>query len=99
MATAKCGLGVKSEGELIISGTQGYAIVKAPWWKTTDFEIRYEDPNANEKYFAKFLGDGLRYEIGDFLSYINNLGEKHMKLKPEESVFLADIMEQFLQNR
>lgn len=96
MATAKCGLGVKSEGELIISGTQGYAIVKAPWWKTTDFEIRYEDPSANEKYFAKFLGDGLRYEIGDFLSTINELGEKHLKLKPEESIFMADVMERFM---
>ena len=56
MATIKVGLGVKSEGQLIISGTQGYILVDAPWWKTTTFEVRYEDTSQNEKYFSKFWG-------------------------------------------
>ena len=30
----KIGLGVKTEGNLVISGTKGYAYVEAPWWKT-----------------------------------------------------------------
>ena len=71
MATSKTGLGVKSEGQLIISGTNGYILVKSPWWKTTDFEICYEDFNQNEKVYTKFLGDGLRYELSDFVSAIN----------------------------
>ncbi len=51
LATAKTGLGVKSEGELIISGTKGYVVLPAPWWKTQEIEIRYENPGQNEKFF------------------------------------------------
>ena len=39
----KVGLGVKTEGCLVISGTKGYAYVPAPWWKTDYFELRYEN--------------------------------------------------------
>ena len=53
VASIKVGNGIKSEGELIISGTKGYAYVPAPWWKTEYFEIRYEDANENKKYYFK----------------------------------------------
>lgn len=99
LASAKNGLGVKSEGQLIISGTRGYIIVDAPWWKTTSFEVRFEDRSQNEKYFSKFLKDGLRYEVGDFVSSINGFGEKHFKLTKRESIALAEIMERFLETR
>ena len=56
----KVGLGVKTEGNLVISGTKGYAYVPAPWWKTDYFELRYEDQNRNQKYFYKWDGAGLR---------------------------------------
>ena len=49
----KLGLGVKTEGNLVISGTKGYAYVPAPWWKTDYFELRYEDQNQNKKFFYK----------------------------------------------
>lgn len=62
----------KTEGALTISGTRGYLYVPAPWWKTDYFEIRYENFNENRKYFYKFEGDGLRYEIIHFLERINN---------------------------
>ena len=39
IATATCGLGVKSEGRLLIAGTKGYIVAEAPWWKTQYFEI------------------------------------------------------------
>lgn len=99
LATSKNGLGVKSEGQLIISGTRGYIIVDAPWWKTTSFEVRYEDRSQNEKYFSKFLADGLRYEIGDFVAGINGFGEKNFKLTKGESIALAGIMEAFMELR
>lgn len=98
-ATSKNGLGVKSEGQLIISGTRGYILVDAPWWKTTSFEVCHEDRSQNEKYFSKFLKDGLRYEIGDFVSRINGFGEKLFKLTKGESIALAKIMERFLTER
>ena len=96
IATATCGLGVKSEGQLIISGTKGYIVVDAPWWKTNYFEVRHEDPNDVEKFSDRFLGDGLRYEISDFLSLINGSKKSEFKLTRSESVVLADIMEKFL---
>lgn len=95
IATAKVGLGVKSEGELIISGTEGYIYVPAPWWKTEYFEIRYENPNLNKKYSYKFEGDGLRYEIAEFLNLINNDEMTSYKLSPNESECIAKIIEKF----
>lgn len=99
IATAKVGLGVKSEGQLIISGTNGYILTEAPWWKTQNFEIRHEDYKLNEKFYAKFLGDGLRYEISDFISLINGNRKKEFKLTAKESIVLAGIMENFIENK
>lgn len=96
LGTATCGLGVKSEGQMIISGTKGYIIVEAPWWKTTYFEIHHENPEGVEKYSDRFLGDGLRYEVSDFLSLVNGSTECEFKLSREESIVMADIMERFL---
>ena len=66
VASAKVGDGVKSEGELIISGTKGYVYVPAPWWKTDYFEIRYEDQSENRRYFYQLDGEGIRYELVTF---------------------------------
>ena len=41
----------KAEGELVIAGTKGYIYVPAPWWKTDYFEVRYENPEDNKRYF------------------------------------------------
>lgn len=96
IATATCGLGVKSEGRLLISGTKGYIVAEPPWWKTTYFEVHYEDVEKTQKYSEIFLGDGLRYEISDFLSMINGNGSSEFKLTRGESIVLAEIMEQFM---
>ncbi len=70
VASMKIGQGVKSEGELIISGTEGYIYVPAPWWKTDYFEIRYENPSFNKRYFYQLEGEGIRYEIVSFVKSI-----------------------------
>jgi choline-phosphate cytidylyltransferase len=98
-ATSKTGLKVKSEGQLIISGTRGYIRVTAPWWKTSEFEICYEDSTQNEKVFIPFKGDGLRYEISDFVSAVNGYRNNSFKLTAMESIALASIIEQFLNSR
>lgn len=97
IATATCGLGVKSEGRLLIAGDKGYIVAEAPWWKTSYFEVHYENPGEIDKYSERFLGDGLRYEISDFLSMINGNSSSEFKLTRGESVALADIMERFLE--
>ncbi len=99
VATATCGLGVKSEGRLLIAGTKGYIVAEAPWWKTSYFEVHYEDERKTEKYSEIFLGDGLRYEISDFLSMINGSSNSEFKLTRGESTALAEMIEQFLQQR
>lgn len=96
IVTATCGLGVKSEGRLLIAGTKGYIVAEAPWWKTTYFEVHYEDAARVDKYSERFFGDGIRYEIKDFLNMINGNDKSEFKLTRGESVALAHIMEQFL---
>jgi len=97
VASFKVGLGVKTEGDLVISGTKGYAYVPAPWWKTEYFELRFEDLNMTKKHFSRFEGDGLRYEINEFLSLIKNPEKSlHSKLIGKESVEIIKIIETFL---
>ena len=92
----KVGLGVKTEGNLVISGTKGYAYVPAPWWKTDYFELRYEDQNDNKKFFYKWDGFGLRYEIQEFVSCILNHRFSSARLRRRESIQMASVMEQFV---
>ncbi|MBD5503038.1 MAG: Gfo/Idh/MocA family oxidoreductase [Lachnospiraceae bacterium] len=99
LATAVCGLGVKSEGKLLISGTAGYIVAEAPWWKTGYFEVHHEEPNDIERFSERFLGDGLRYEICDMLSIINGNAKQVFKLTRQDSETMAEIMEQFLKER
>lgn len=96
MATAKTGVGVKSEGQLVIAGTKGYILSESPWWLTKHFSVRYEDPNEIESYEPTFQGDGFRYEISEFVSKINGVGSKDYLLTEEESVALAGITEEFM---
>lgn len=95
----KLGLGVKTEGNLVISGTKGYAYVPAPWWKTDYFELRYEDQNENKKFFYKWDGAGLRYEIQEFMSCIYNHRLNSVRLRPTESIAMADIMQLFTERK
>ncbi len=93
----KVGLGVKTEGNLIISGTKGYAYVPAPWWLTDYFEFRYEDQNENKKFFYKWDGFGLRYEIQEFVSSILNHRFSNSRLRRRESIQMATVMQQFIE--
>lgn len=98
IATATCGLGVKSEGRLLVAGTGGYLVAKAPWWKTAGFEVHYEDAGRVDRYTMPFQGDGLRYEIEAFRDRIMG-NEGSGGLSAEESVAMAGIMEQFLEGQ
>lgn len=98
IATITLGLGVKTEGDLVVSGTKGYIIVPSPWWLTSYFEMRFEDQNLNKKYFYSYLGDGLRYEIQEFASMILQGRLSSYKLPKEDSVKMAEIIEDFLRN-
>ena len=96
VASIKIGKGVKSEGELIISGTQGYVYVPAPWWKTDFFEIRYEDSNHNKRYFYQLDGEGIRYELVQFVKAIES-GRPSFYIQAATSKAIVQTVENFYQ--
>ena len=99
MALAKTGVGVKSEGQLVIAGTKGYILAPSPWWLTKEFEVHYEDASKIDRYTTTFLGDGLRYELSDFVYSINGYGSREYKLTSGESIVMAEIYEKFMSHR
>lgn len=94
VASLKVGKGVKSEGDLIISGTKGYVYVPAPWWKTEYFELRYENPANNKRFFYQLDGEGIRYEIVTFLKAIQN-GQNLSYIDDRISQAMVAIVESF----
>lgn len=72
VASIKVGKGVKSEGELVVSGTKGYIYVPAPWWKTDYFELRYENPADNRRFFYQLNGEGIRHELVCFIQAVES---------------------------
>lgn len=91
VASLKVGKGVKSEGELVISGTKGYVYVPAPWWKTDYFELRYENPEKNKRYFYQLNGEGIRYMIVSFLKAVSS-GMSHDILPLEISRAICSVV-------
>lgn len=96
VASFQVGLGVKTEGSMTIAGTKGYAYVPAPWWKTDYFELRFEDQNQNKKFFHTWAGDGLRYEIKDFVTAILSKEYFYSKVSIKENIRMAEVQEQYL---
>lgn len=97
VASIKVGKGIKSEGDLVISGTEGYAYIPAPWWKTDYFELRYENPADNKRFFYQLDGEGIRYEIVAFVKAIQS--NKNMSyINKEVSSNIAGIIEAFENN-
>jgi choline-phosphate cytidylyltransferase len=95
VATVKIGKGVKSEGELVVSGTKGYIYVPAPWWKTDYFEVRYENIENNKKYFYQLDGEGIRYEMAIFLRSIHK-GKSVASIDYEVSQGIVGVIEDFM---
>lgn len=91
MALGKVGLGAKSEGELIVAGTEGYLICQAPWWLTKHFEVRDINGNTVQSYDFPVEGAGLRYEIEAFVNEI--CGKGSTVLTVEESIAIVGIIE------
>lgn len=98
VASLKVGMGVKSEGELIISGTKGYIYVPAPWWKTDYFEVRCENPADNKRYFYQLDGEGIRSELAAFAQAVQS-GKPDTQITPSVSKAICQIMEDFYERK
>ncbi len=94
VASIKVARAAKSEGELIITGTKGYIYVPAPWWKTDYFEVRYENPAENKRYFYQLDGEGIRYEIVAFAKAIERK-KNDMKISEDVSAAISGVIEDF----
>lgn len=94
VASIKVGKGVKSEGELIISGTKGYIYVPAPWWKTEYFELRFENPANNKRYFYQLEGEGIRYELVSFVGAVSQ-NKKNIYIEKKVSKAIVREIEDF----
>lgn len=88
-ATLKVGRGVKTEGDMVITGTDGYVYVPAPWWKTDYFEVRGEDLRETKKYFYDYAGQGQRYEIGEFVRLVTTDPDEGDLVQSKEDVLVV----------
>lgn len=94
VASAKVAKAAKAEGELIVTGTKGYIYVPAPWWKTDYFEVRYENPTNNKRYFYQLDGEGIRYEILAFAKAVEK-GKKDFYINDSITTEIIKIIERY----
>lgn len=97
VASIKVAKAAKSEGDLVITGTKGYIYVPAPWWKTDYFEVRYENPSENKRYFYQLDGEGIRYEIAAFVRAVEQ-GGCDFHINHDVSCAISKIMEDYYNN-
>ncbi len=89
------GKAAKSEGSLVVSGTDGYIYVPAPWWKTDYFEVRKEDTSKNRRYFFQLDGEGIRNELVEFARAVERGGDRGLFISAEVSAEISDLLGRF----
>lgn len=94
VASAILARGAKSEGSLIVTGTDGYAYVPAPWWKTDYFELRFEDPSENRRFFWQLDGEGIRGQLVNFTCAIEER-DAELEVSAAVSRGIAGILEEY----
>ncbi len=98
VASIKVANKAKAESELIITGTKGYIYVPAPWWKTDYFEVRFENPKDNRRYFYQLDGEGIRYEIASFAKSVANKSN-FTNVSKEISIAICKVIEDFYNDK
>lgn len=98
VASIKVATGAKAESELIVSGTKGYVFVPSPWWKMDYFEVRYENPKNNRRYFYQLDGEGIRYEIAAFAKSVSSM-KNFTNISVETSIAICKVIEDFYYNK
>ncbi len=96
-ASFMVGFGAKTDGALVVTGTEGFVKVPAPWWNTRSFSVGYEDPSITEEHSFELDGYGLRYEIAAFSSMIQESRFVCPQVTKDNCSFIAHAMEQFNQ--
>lgn len=94
MASATVAIGGKAEGDLVVAGTEGYIYVPAPWWLLKSFQLKFEDPVKGRDVTTLMEGDGLRYELAEFIKMIAEGRGESADLTANESSAIAWCIEQ-----
>lgn len=95
-ATLRIGRGIKTEGDMTITGETGYIYVPAPWWLTDYYELRGEDMRLTKRYYSQYMGTGQRYEVARFLEFIKSGMLEHQRAQAyEEACLPALIVEEY----
>lgn len=94
-ASIKVGLRVKSENDLIISGTKGFAYVPSPWWKTDYFEIKHGNSSDIKRYSYQIDGEGIRTELVQFAAAIKD-GKSDYYIESRTTKNISKAIEQTL---
>ena len=98
-ATLRVGRGMKTEGDMVITGTKGYIYVPAPWWKIDYFEVRTEDLRNTKKYYYECVGQGQRYELFEFVHLISQKpADRNPQQGRDEVEAVTELMAQFHAN-
>lgn len=95
-ASVSVGRGMKTEGDMVITGTKGYVYVPSPWWLTDYFEIRSENLANTRKYFWEYEGEGFRYELLEFIRRIRDNDTTCLDSGQSEHLWTAHVVEKFL---
>jgi choline-phosphate cytidylyltransferase len=99
VATARVGKGAKTEGSLVVTGTRGYAYVPAPWWKTDSFELRFEDPSDNKRYFYQLEGEGIRNQLAEFKRAATDEGNVIESVSSDVSRAIVGVVSDFVNRK
>lgn len=98
-ASFKVGFGAKTDGSLVITGTQGFVRVPAPWWNTVRFEVGGEDPNDTRVCELLVEGSGLRYEITAFAKMIRDGAIRSEFITEADDLFFSEVYRRFVEAR
>ena len=92
---ATVGIGMKSDGNAVISGTKGYIYIPAPWWLTKEFYFKFEDAHKEYHFEYEFEGDGLRYMISEFVTLIQRGEIESTRLTRKDMLELNKIIVEY----
>ena len=95
-ASFKVGFGAKTDGSLVLTGSNGYVRVPAPWWNTSRYEVHFERPDDIVLYQAPIEGSGLRYEIQAFAEMIKGGDIRSSRVTEDNDLFFADVYARFV---
>lgn len=94
LGTVEVTKGIEITNHLTIVGDRATITVRDDWWNTGYFEVKNKDSKFPRKCSFNFEGNGFRYVLQEMLIMLRDGRTECTRLFPEESVRVAEIMEE-----